>query len=815
MAKYQELLTDRGDGRYQIVPPDTRLAAELNKTQLPMPYLDLPRIPQDASARNKVLDEYFGPHISQGMLNLKEGAEGLGRLVGPQADILDFREYSGAAGEAWKKGNYGQALGNFGLAAATIPMMLLPGSVGQIRDVAGKATESFRSRLIPAIRGLQGDLSMTSPMTPEQARVGIRNYHEGVGEELKYNPKLLARLAPDQPPVTKAELLELAEENPLEIERVVYRAEDEIGDVDEIDNTWDVFDPATGDNYGTFTNEIEAQAFIDSDAGRELGLGGVHLDYDRVGQGWFDTATDPAKFAPKHSIYQTLGNSYDYEETVLYLPTVSRDVRAKLLKESRAIKREITEIETNPRSGAHYSFKKQELENRLTEIDKTLNNKEGAYISHTYTDHPNILVWHRANTRIIDGKKTRFIEEFQSDLHQKGRVKGYRGEPKKPQGKRLSEAEDNELNELTNRFNSDEVGPDAFAEQEHGRLQHLHQRREDWLNFDSGQEIRPGDESIPNVPYKKSWHRLALLDAARDAAKKGVDQIAWTSADAQLRRWPGEGEHVSSIAWRKLPNGKVEVSGTRPQYRGNLGGRGSSAATEQIIDPADLENIMDKEYADRIRNSLSDNAGTIEADTFIGGALFRSIYDRAMVRAASKLGVKPRRVWMPGTESALPEGAIPTRTAEETEGIIRAVDDLQGYIDDIFEEGVSQWNPDEARDTLNQVAEQMRHENVTIEEALDLILDPQNPGDMDLRGLVDDTIDEGLNIQIGQIDQVDQQFMVGEAEKAGRGSWIWVMDLPQELKDKLLRGVALSGAGLAVGIPALQDSTNPNQPEPM
>jgi hypothetical protein len=790
VAKYQELLT----GKYQILPPDTRLAAELNKTQLPMPNLNLPRIPQDAFAENKVLGEYFGPHATKAVHNLTQM---LG-FVGRQADVKDLHDFSRRSSEAWKKGNYGQAAGNLALAGMTIPMMALPGvTVSGVQ----KVTDPFTSRLIPAIRGLQGDLSMTSPMTPEQALVGIRSHPEGVGEELKYNPQLLARLAPDQPPVTKAELLELAENNPLEIERVVYGDE-----IDEINNLWEVFNPSTGETIGTFPDDVAAQAFIDSPAGRDLG--GI-LDYGRYGEGWLDSGPRPSALRPKHARYQLPGEATEYRETVLKLSPVSKAARAELMEEHRAIRRNITEIETNPRSGEYDSIKKKELEDRLAEISDTLDNPEGAYFSHTYTDHPNILVWHRANTRMIDGKKTRFIEEVQSDLHQKGRREGYRGESKKPRGDRLSDAEDNELNELIGQLHhqgDDEVGLHAFTDEEHGRLQNLHERREDWLNFDSGQEIRPGDGSIPNVPYKKTWHRLALQDAARDAAQRDLDQIAWTSADAQLWRWRGQGELVSEISWHKLPDGKIEVAGT-----------------EHILDPEHLENIMDKEYADRIRKDLENiNSGTIKADTFLGGEFFRSLYDRAMVRAATKLGkqygVKPRRVRMPEARAAAvaidpAQGAIPIRTAEETEGIIQAVDDLQGNIDDIFEEGVSQWNPDEAGDLLNQVAEQMRNENVTIEEALDLLLDPQNPGDMDLRGLVDDTIDEGLDIQIGQIDQVDQQFMAGEAEKAGRGSWIWVMDLPQELKDKLLRGVALGGAGLAVGIPALQDSTNLNQPE--
>jgi hypothetical protein len=42
----------------------------------------------------------------------------------------------------------------------------------------------------------------------------------------------------------------------------------------------------------------------------------------------------------------------------------------------------------------------------------------------THFDQPNILAHMRVNDRTVDGKKTLFIEEIQSDWHQAGRKKG-------------------------------------------------------------------------------------------------------------------------------------------------------------------------------------------------------------------------------------------------------------------------------------------------------------------------------------------------------------------------------------------------------
>ena len=42
---------------------------------------------------------------------------------------------------------------------------------------------------------------------------------------------------------------------------------------------------------------------------------------------------------------------------------------------------------------------------------------------------PNVLAHYRTNDRVIDGKKTLFLEEVQSDWHQKGGSRGMRANP--------------------------------------------------------------------------------------------------------------------------------------------------------------------------------------------------------------------------------------------------------------------------------------------------------------------------------------------------------------------------------------------------
>ena len=111
-----------------------------------------------------LLEKYGGPHLTAGLQNLT----GLARMIGPQADVMDLMEFSRASGDAFKQGNLGEAAGNFGLAAATIPMMALPGSVGAIRRgsktvLPDDVTEAFSS-LGSAQRG-----------APEKAMLRVQN----------------------------------------------------------------------------------------------------------------------------------------------------------------------------------------------------------------------------------------------------------------------------------------------------------------------------------------------------------------------------------------------------------------------------------------------------------------------------------------------------------------------------------------------------------------------------------------------------------------------------------------------------------------
>lgn len=106
-------------------------------------------------------------------------------------------------------------------------------------------------------------------------------------------------------------------------------------------------------------------------------------------------------------------------------------------------------------------------------------------------DEPNVVAHLRLKDRTdANGKKTLFVEELQSDW----------------------------ARELREQKGIDEGA--GFPSEEAA------QRRE--------------EGGVPNMPFDKSWHELALKKILDLAAKEGYDQIAWTPGKVQEDRYPGE-----------------------------------------------------------------------------------------------------------------------------------------------------------------------------------------------------------------------------------------------------------------------------------
>lgn len=161
------------------------------------------------------------------------------------------------------------------------------------------------------------------------------------------------------------------------------------------------------------------------------------------------------------------------------------------------------------------------LDSDLEAAKEMLGVQGSRYTSEHFAEAPNYLMHTRTYDDVIDGKKTRVLQEVQSDLHQQARQRGYAG------AEATSELTADEAIVLRN-FSS-EGGEDYFDEavpilQRHG--------------------ISPGDEDLPDLvdtllvsgkgpvsdipqsPYEKTWLRKGIEREVSKALGEGREQLA-------------------------------------------------------------------------------------------------------------------------------------------------------------------------------------------------------------------------------------------------------------------------------------------------
>ena len=239
----------------------------------------------------------------------------------------------------------------------------------------------------------------------------------------------------------------------------------------------------------------------------------------------------------------------------------------------------------------------------------------------SHWDEPNVLAHVRFNDRDINGKRTLFVEEVQSDWHQAGRKKGYG----------LNENDYNrQIDELKKRYAENtqamaaESDPVKYAQLNNERLaltdefNALHDRK------------RYG---VPNAPLKSDWPSMVMKRMIRYASDNGYDQIAWTSGATQAGRYDLS-KQVSAIRANKNSNGTFQL-GIQPI--------GRNMQRYQTEVPADkLADHVGKELAEKIMKEVTtpgvDNGKVFGGlDLQVGGEGMKAFYDRELPQRVNKI----------------------------------------------------------------------------------------------------------------------------------------------------------------------------------
>lgn len=240
----------------------------------------------------------------------------------------------------------------------------------------------------------------------------------------------------------------------------------------------------------------------------------------------------------------------------------------------------------------------------------------------SHFSEPNILAHIRFNDRIdANGKKTLFIEEVQSDWHQLGREKGYRQEGKLPDYKLVK----------------DPLGKDEWIATIDGRQSIWNGKTEAEVReqIENGLKRNPSVSGVPDAPFKKSWHELALKRMLRYAAENGYDKIAWTTGEQQAERYDLS-HQVSSIKWDVVADGKSVGVSMQKKGEKKLTGMGA-------FDPDQLTNVVGKDLSKKINDELAagKKGGKFSGlDLKVGGEGMKGFYDQIIPSFLNKYAKK-------------------------------------------------------------------------------------------------------------------------------------------------------------------------------
>lgn len=256
--------------------------------------------------------------------------------------------------------------------------------------------------------------------------------------------------------------------------------------------------------------------------------------------------------------------------------------------------------------------------------------------------------------------KSLHLEEIQSDWHQAGRNTGY----KSPEAvkfyddllKQKSKAA-NELNIINDKLKLKVLKDEGYNVNESNvlnlrltenqqkeltaKLNIEKQGNTDYLakqkKFDDmNKEVEKSNPNmgVPDAPFKKSWHELALKRMVREAAEKGYNRLSWTPGEAQAARYDLS-KQVDEV--RLVPKNK----NTDPafEYRVDAFKNGERVVTKAANNEKDVADIVGKEVAKKLFEENKDNKGSSlkGQQLSIGGEGMKGFYDKIIPNSLSRI----------------------------------------------------------------------------------------------------------------------------------------------------------------------------------
>ena len=213
--------------------------------------------------------------------------------------------------------------------------------------------------------------------------------------------------------------------------------------------------------------------------------------------------------------------------------------------------------------------------------------------------------------RTAAGGRMLFIEEIQSDWHQKGRDNGYATDVL-PEGYGIAKTDDGKTWTVHKEGSSVPIGglKKSQAAAMRAALKIINKDR------------------VPEAPFKGSWPELALKRMIRYAAENGYDSIGWTTGAQQADRY-NLARYVDKLTYVQSPDGTYTLVGDK-----NAG----QVFLQEKVPQDKIADYVGKEMAGKIRDSGKASGDFTGLDLQVGGQGMNYFYDKMIPSFVEKYG---------------------------------------------------------------------------------------------------------------------------------------------------------------------------------
>ena len=454
-------------------------------------------------------------------------------------------------------------------------------------------------------------------LTPDQARASLANLG-AKKEEMQWMG--MDEFLAGRPSVTQDELLDFVRQNRVNVEQVNYGGPDP-------------------EEFIRQAEDLLEQGTRLQEQGDLAGARELFYQHDELMRQNRSLLEMPVGQAPKFSDPSLqLPGGENYREVVLTMPKKTLPVQSERYTIEEAedglfkilnSNREVVDMEFTREAAEDAARQFSEGSLIATPGGSSLNFRGGHF------PDENALAHVRMNDRIdADGKKVLFIEEIQSDWHQKGRRYGYKGFSDNKEDMALLEKHG-----ISFERNPEEPDISAFKDMESGDLLGLDELRSlPWLNlpddvFQAAVRLDAGG-GVPDAPFKQTWSDLSMMRIMKMAADEGYDRVAWTTGRMQADRYDLS-KQIDSLSYMKEDNG----------YRIYAFKEGRQVFGNQVVPANKLPDWVGKEMADKIVEGKGKNfrKGGFSLKKFegldlkVGGEWAVKFYDEMLPTKAQKI----------------------------------------------------------------------------------------------------------------------------------------------------------------------------------